>query len=58
MLGYAMLQPTKSDTGLEGDSKGGGMQAVRLPAGESQAGSAVSLDNHPYIIWNISCIPG
>jgi len=53
-----MLQPTKSDTGLEGDSKGGGMQAVRLPAGESQAGSAVSLDNHPYIIWNISCIPG
>jgi len=23
-----------------------------------QAGSAVGLDNHRYIIWNVSCIPG
>jgi hypothetical protein len=31
---------------------------VRLPAGESKAGSVVGLDKHLYIIWNVSCIPG
>jgi hypothetical protein len=29
-------------------------RGVRLPARESKAGSAPSLDNHLHIIWNVS----
>jgi hypothetical protein len=32
--------------------------SVRLLAGESKTESVVGLDNHLYLIWNVSCIPG